>query len=74
MKVISKSTEQNSCPEADGHFTAQELPCALWKPEVHFRAHNWPPLVTVPSQTNSGHIFPAQLIKIHHPENYKKNK
>jgi hypothetical protein len=44
MLSKSKSTEQNPCREADGRFTAEELPRILWKPEVHYlftRARHW---------------------------------
>jgi hypothetical protein len=65
MLSKSKSTEQNPCREADGCFTAEELPRTLWKPEVHCLVHYSPPLVTVLSEMNSVHTFPAQLFRIH---------
>jgi hypothetical protein len=41
--------------EANRFSASQEIPCILWKPKVHYRFHNSPPPVPIPSHTDPVH-------------------
>jgi len=45
--------------------TGQEIQLTLWKPKVHHRAHNSPPLVPILRQVNPVHGLPSYFFNIH---------
>jgi len=55
--------EQSPSCEADQFLASQEITHILWKPKVHYRIHNSPPPVPIPSQ-----LVPVQTPHIPLPE------
>jgi len=50
--------EQSHSGEAKSHLACQKITRLLWNPEVHYPAHNSPPVVSILSQMNPAHNFP----------------
>jgi hypothetical protein len=47
------------------YSASQEFFCFLWNAEVHYRAHNSPPLAISLSHVNPVHIITVCFLKIH---------
>jgi hypothetical protein len=62
---LTNSMELSSTQEPTSCATTQKLPNMLWNPKVHNHIYKSLPLVTILSQTNSGHATPSYLSKIH---------
>jgi hypothetical protein len=58
------SMELSPSRRAQSRSATQEFPEILWKPKVHYRDDNSPPLVSIPSQTNPVHITPSYFSKL----------
>jgi hypothetical protein len=65
LKLIT--SEQNQSREAKRYSASQGIPppLPLRSPEVYFRVHNSPPLVTIPTQKNLVHNFTLYFSRIH---------
>jgi len=62
---LSNSMEQSPYWEANRHSTSQEIPCLLWKPEVHYRVHKIPSQDAILNPTHQVHNFPPHFHKFH---------
>jgi hypothetical protein len=59
LPELGRSWEDANCA------ATQELPNILWRPKVHYRDHNSPPLTPILTQINPTHISPLYLSKMH---------
>jgi hypothetical protein len=50
--LLPYSMDWSPTREADRRLAAQEIPCLLWNPKIHYRVHKNPPL---DSDILSGH-------------------
>jgi hypothetical protein len=56
--------EQSPSSEANSHSASQEITRPLWKPKVHYRVYNSPPLVPILNQMNPVYTFPHYFPRI----------
>ena len=57
--------EQNHSLEARSHSYSKEIIRVSWNPKVHYRIHNSPPLVPIPSLLNPLHTFKLSFSEVH---------
>ena len=64
--LVTYCKEQSPSWEANRFLTGQEIPCILWKLEVHYRSHKCQPPVPILSQNNPVHPPPqSRFLKIY---------
>lgn len=61
----TNATQQGPSLETDNISAGQEIPCLLRKPKAHYSSHKSPPLISVPSHTNTIHIIRSHFFKTH---------
>jgi hypothetical protein len=66
--VHSLRWESNICPDN------QKVPPILWKPKVHYRVHNSPLLVSVPSQMDPVNIVPFSFFTTNEEATAERNR
>ena len=68
MEILSDKQldlmDQSPSWEADSSSGSQEIPHILWNPYVHYRIHERPLPVPIPSLINPGHTCPSLFLKI----------
>jgi hypothetical protein len=63
-RIVPGSTQKGPSWKANSCSASQEITRISWKPKVHYRGHNSPPLIPVPSQMKSVHTFPPNFSNI----------
>jgi hypothetical protein len=57
--------KQSPSLEADSRSASQEIPHLFCNLQAHYRIHNSPPLVRIPSQMTPVHTLTSHFFKIH---------
>jgi hypothetical protein len=57
--------EQSPSSETDSCSADQDIPRLIWNPEVHYRVHKSPQLISILGQMHSVHTFRTCYPKIH---------
>jgi hypothetical protein len=63
--ILTNSLEESPSLEVYNYSASQEIPSLLWNPNVPYRIHNSPPLVSILSQMTPVSNFSHYSFKIH---------